>query len=85
MHIIFSKYTLLGCNRINKARLKSSKYVSSESSKKQQKIRHGKAKQKYEKNNKRKGKHKKMKHFSVRECLKTSNFLIHKKLFITIK
>ena len=49
MNIIFSKYTLLGCNRINKARLKSSEYVSSESSKKQQKIRHGKAKQKYEK------------------------------------
>ena len=46
MNIIPSKNTLLGCNRINKARLRSSEDDSSESIKNQRKIRCRKAKQK---------------------------------------
>ena len=46
MNITPGKYTLLGCNRINKARLRASKYDSSEPIKNQRKIRCRKAKQK---------------------------------------
>ena len=46
MNIIIDKYTFLGCHKINKARLRASKYGSSERTNNRQKIRHGQAKQK---------------------------------------
>ena len=55
MNIILSKYTLLRCNRINKARLLASEYDSSEPIKNQQKIRWRKPKQKDDKNEQKEG------------------------------
>ena len=54
MIIILGKYTLLGCNRIKKARLWASEYDSSEPIKNKGKIRCRKAKQKDDKNEQKK-------------------------------
>ena len=51
MNIISGKYTLLECNRRNKARLWASKYDSSE----RRKIRRRKIKQKDDKNERKEG------------------------------
>ena len=71
MNIIPGKCTLLGCNRINKARLWASEYDSSKPIKSQRKIRCIKAKQKDDKNEQKQG-----------ETSKTHWNFIHMKLFI---
>ena len=54
--ILTYECTFLGCNTINKAILRASKYDSSESIKKRRKFRLGKAKQKDYKNEQKEGK-----------------------------